>query len=290
VAASGPGTLYMTSGGGGGVLHPVAAQEWLARAESVYHYLRVEVAGALMTIRAIGTDGKEFDRASLAIPALSPRQPLVNAASFTPEVAPGTLVSIFGEGLASEIAQASSLPLPTELVRSTISVNDVPLPLIYASPSQINAQLPSSVVGRAILRVATTSGSAEVPVEIVETAPAIFASGVRHANGTAVNAANPARQGEVLVLYMTGLGRVNNGPPAGQPAPLAPLLRVLAPVEARFADIPVTPSFAGLTPGLVGVYQVQVEVPAGLSDATFALRVLSGGAASNAVSLPVRLP
>ena len=58
---SGTGIVYMVSGGGGGGLHPVVPKDFLVKAESVHHYLRVEADASKITIHAIGTDGKEFD-------------------------------------------------------------------------------------------------------------------------------------------------------------------------------------------------------------------------------------
>jgi uncharacterized protein (TIGR03437 family) len=282
------GTVYITSGGGGAVLHPVASRDILARAESMFEYLRVQVDSSYLTVRAIGADGREFDRVVLALPSFPPGTPVVNAASFAPPVAPGSLISIFGEGLAGETTQAGSLPLPLSLSGSTVSLNNSPLPLIYASGTQINAQLATDVQGTATLSVITSSGIASTQVQISSMAPAIFSSGIAHANGTAVSSAAPVLPGETLVVYMTGLGRVDGAPPAGHPAPVAPLLRVSAPIEALFSEVSVTPSFAGLTPGLVGVYQVNVDVPLNLASRMHPFRISSGGIPSNSINIPVR--
>jgi uncharacterized protein (TIGR03437 family) len=87
---------------------------------------------------------------------------------------------------------------------------------------------------------------------------------------------------------LTGLGAVDGEIGTGQPAPFSPLLRVTAPIEVQLGDIALTPFFAGLTPGLVGVYQVNVMVPPDLLSKVYGLRVLERGDLSNAVSVPVQ--
>src|ERR1035438_1745915 len=66
---------------------------------------------------------------------------VVNAASFQAPVAPGSVISVFGQNLAGDTYQASSTPLPTMLGATSVTVSGVPVPLIYVGASQINAQL-----------------------------------------------------------------------------------------------------------------------------------------------------
>src|SRR5258706_11849894 len=71
---------------------------------------------------------------------------IVNAASFATPVAPGALISIFGVNLAPQIALASQIPLPTSLANVSVRFNNnVFAPLLFVSPTQINAQLPWEV-------------------------------------------------------------------------------------------------------------------------------------------------
>ena len=257
---SGPATIYMTSGGGGGGTHPVSPQSFLDQQFEKFHYLRVDVNGPQFIIHAIGTDGKEFDHVQLVpppVPILAGGSPVVNAASFQPALASGSLVSIFGQGLSDVTGQATGFPLPTSLGGATVTLNGTPLSLNFASPGQINAALPLDAAGTATLRVTTSAGFAETQINIGDSAPAIFPNAITHANGTLVSASAPSTPGETLVIYMTGLGQVDGKLDAGQPAPSAPLLRVLAPVDVQIGTSPaITPDFAGLTPGFYGLYQV----------------------------------
>ena len=285
---AGAGTVYMVSGGGGGTLHPVVPMDFLAKAASVYHYLRVEADASKITIHAIGTDGVEFDRYTLVRPVLATGNPVVSAASSAPAVASGGLVSIFGSGLAADTSQAHGPSMPLTLSGTTVTVNGEFAPLFYASSGQVNAQVPFDVRGPAILRVSTANGSADTAVTVSDTAPAIFPSGVWHGTGGPVTNASPVRPGEALVIYLTGLGQVKGNIGTGQAAPLAPLTSVLAPAEVEIGDRPVTPFFAGLTPGLVGVYQVNVMVPKDLPTQAYALTVSAGGNLSNTFNIPVQ--
>ena len=287
---SGMGTVYVVSGGGGGNLHPVVPMDFLARAESVYHYLRVEADALKITIHAIGADGQEFDTYSLVRPSLAAGTPVVNAASAVPPVAPGELFSIYGAGLAPTTSQAPGPGFPLALSGTTVTVNDEYAPLFYASSGQVNAQMPFDVLGPATLRLTTATGFVETAVTVSATAPAIFPAGVRHGTGGPVTSASPARPGETLVVYLTGLGQVNGSVATGQAAPFSTLTPVLAPVAVEFGDRSVTPFFAGLTPGLVGVDQVNVVVPPNLASGVYPLRILTGGNLSNTFNIQVQAP
>ena len=289
--SSGLGTVYITSGGGGQGLQPLPTviPDFLAMAEVVFHYLRVEVDASQIVIHAIDENGKEFDRATLTMPLLAPGDSVLNAASFTPSLASGELVSIFGEGLASGTSQASSLPLPTNLSGSTVTLDGKLLPLFYAAPRQINTMVPLDVLGSALLRVSSTNGVAETRITVADTAPAIFPSAVAHANGTLVSAASPARPGEAIMVYLTGLGQVDGILAVGQATPLAPLLHVLASVQVQLGNAPpVNPDFAGLTPGQVGLYQVNFVVPSNLPAGAYSLRVSAQGKLSNPVNVQLQ--
>lgn len=84
-----------------------------------------------------------------------------------------------------------------------------------------------------------------------------------------MSSASPARPGEALVIYLTGLGQVRGYVATGQAAPSSPLAAVVAPVEVDLGNRALTPFFAGLTPGLVGVSQVNVMVPADLPSQVY---------------------
>lgn len=296
------GVLYVITGGGGGTLYPVFPRPFLEFGDSFYHYLRVDVDGTRMTLSAIEPDG-QGSRVRDSFP-LEPRFPLagdppklsaegvVNAASFTPRLAPGMIVSLFGQDLAARASQGTlPIPLPIQLSGANVTVNGRRLPLFYASPTQINAQLLFGVLGRATLRVTTPVGSAEVPVVISESAPGIFLTSpepaVLHQDGTLVSSASPARAGETISIFLTGLGDVNGDIAAGEAAP-APPLTARGTVQVQIGNQTIAPLFAGLAPGFAGLYQVNVQVPQGLAGGTHPMRIIARNVSSNEVTLSVR--
>ena len=288
VVEDGDGVVYVTTGGGGVSLYPVFPRPFLAFAQSVHHYVRAEVDGFRMTLRSIGMDGQEVDKLTLAPAPFLTTDGAVNSASFTPALAPGGLVSFFGRQLAAGESAAVRAPLPTSLASVSATLNGQRLALFYVSPTQINAQLPFDVEGPATLRVTTPNGSSEIPVMLSETAPAVFSTGsVAHANGAAVTAELPARPGEYLSVFVTGLGRVNGQIAPGQAAPSSPPLTVRVQVEAQLGDHSIRPSFAGLAPGFAGLYQVNFQIPPAMAGGTYPLRIVAGESSSNAVSVAV---
>lgn len=291
-----PGTLYITTGGGGGPLYPVYPREMVAFGETVYHFMRAEVEGTRITLRAIRANGSEIENVTLAPQPTISAGGTVNAASFTTGIAPGGLISVFGVHLAAQEAVATSFPLPTELSGAFLVLNGRRLPLLYVSGTQINAQLPFDA-GSGTLTVTSPNGSFSTSVNISAAAPAIFTTAteagslptVLHGNGQLVTTSSPAQAGEALSIYLTGLGQVEGTVfAAGQPAPSSPPLRARMAVQVQFGSSTVTPSFAGLAPSFAGLYQVNVQVPADVPTGTHTLRVSAGGIVSNAVSLTVK--
>jgi uncharacterized protein (TIGR03437 family) len=305
----GSGTVHVVTGGGGATRYPVTQRPVLAYAESAHHYVRGELDGPRLTVRAIRIDGQEIDAFTLALPTARPLPPeapppdrrvtesvrvesVVNAASYTPEVAPGSLISVFGRYLARIEGRAVRLPLPDELAGTVVLLNGRRLPLLYVSSTQINAKLPFGVLGPAMLRVITAEGSDETPVRILETAPAIFLVGpdpaVVRRDGSLVSTAAPGRPGEALGVYLTGLGQPDAPVGDGQAAPEAPLALARGPVQVLVGDRVIAPLFAGLAPRFTGLYQVNFIVPPDLPAGVHPLWIVARGAQSNQVNLRVQ--
>ena len=211
---------------------------------------------------------------------------VVNAASFWPILAPGSIASVFGQNLASSTAQAQSYPLPVTLAGSSVTVNGVPAPLFYVSPNQINFQVPSSTnagpgegigFGSASVVVVTAGGASE-PAS-ANTYPRSF--GIFTLDGTgcgpaavlnikpdgtvSVNSAsNGASPGDYIAIYGTGLGAVYYPPADGSPALANPLSWGPYGSGVTFDGQVVGATYEGRAPGLVGVDQLNVLVPAGV--------------------------
>jgi len=216
---------------------------------------------------------------------------VVNSASYSIPVLPGSLISIFGSNLAgvTQSAAASVTPLPTILGGTSVSVNDVPAPLLFVSPGQINAQMPFPGVGfPAVSASIVISGpggvsqSSTFPISYA--AAALFSSDSSgcgqaaalniRADGTgSVNSTtNSAAPGDYLALYGTGLGILQFPPADGTAATGADRLSSGLGVSlgdaatAAYLGNPaetaeLEPAYAGAAPGLVGVGQVNVQIP-----------------------------
>jgi acid phosphatase type 7 len=293
-AYSGPGTVYITTGGGGAALYPVPPRPAIAFSQSEHHFVRAVVEGSQLRLTALNAAGRVIDQYTLAPPPELSAGAIVNAASFTPDLASGSLIAIFGHYLAAEDL-AAPFPLPTSLADVTVQINDRPLPLLYVSATQINAQLPFDLQGAGTLRISTRNGTANVPVTINGVAPAIFLISlggeltplILHSDGTMVSAWSPAASGERISIDLTGLGQVNGTIAAGQYAPYDLPLSVRVPVEVQIGDATVTPLSARLLPGAAGVYRIEVELPH-TPRGPQAVRVLAGKAASNTATLNIR--
>lgn len=214
---------------------------------------------------------------------------VVNAAGFQAPVAPGSVISIFGANLAAAPLAASALPLPTTLGGASVVVNGKLAPLFYVGPTQINAQLPfETAPGSATLSV---NGSTPVSFPVAASAPGIIVYGTNRAvainQDYSVNGPDhPALPSGVVTVYMTGQGAVTPPVASGAVAsasPMAlPLLAVTATVGGQAAGV----LFAGLTPGAVGLFQVNLKVPS-LASGDYPLVVTVGQARSNAPLISV---
>jgi uncharacterized protein (TIGR03437 family) len=199
---------------------------------------------------------------------------VVNAASYTPAIAPGGLITIFGSGLAG-----ASTP-------TTIQVNGIAAPVVAQSPYQVSASLPPALPsGTYSLTVQSPFGSATNPITLVPNAPAIFVVGaglgaILNQDGTLNSPDNPANRGSVIVVYCTGLGAT---------ARQAGLDVATAPVTATLVSATLRPSFAGLAPGFLGLYQVNIAIPAATAPGlVLSLSLQQGGVSSNTVPVAIQ--
>ncbi len=248
-------------------------------------------------IIALTTSGLTVLPWSFDTPVGTPRvDRVVNAADYTESLAPGSLVTITGANLSS-VTQAFT-GSTTALGDSCILVNGQALPILYVSPSQINAELPTGTAGNLTLRIATPGGILDnFTINTTTTAPAIFRSTIpgmadpvatilRAENNLLVTPSNPVHRGDVLSIYATGLGATSPNFVAGTPASNS-LVSVAIPPAVTLGGVPVQVLFAGLAPGQIGVYQINVKVynnvPTGLS---VPLQISQGG---NSTSVAVRV-
>lgn len=200
---------------------------------------------------------------------------IVNAASFAPAgnpLAPGELFSIFGSGLAPQTLEAASFPLPLQLSGVQVLVNNNAVSLRAVSDAQVSAVVPFSATGAKMTVVVNNNGrlSKAVDVPLAKTAPGVFTVGssgsgpgaVLHAaDFSLVTSSAPAKHGEAVLIYLTGLGAAT--PPVGDglPAPSSPLSLVNSDVTVLIGGKTAPVLFKGLAPGFAALYQINVAVP-----------------------------
>jgi uncharacterized protein (TIGR03437 family) len=200
---------------------------------------------------------------------------VVNGATFTPGIAPGGVVSIFGTGLSGS-GRAT-----------TVDMDGTAMRLLFATSFQINAEVPLTMApGVHILRVQSVYGSLQQSVTVSAVAPGIFLIGnppvgaITNQNFNLVGPSNPLPRGQSLVIFATGLGAVTQ---SGQ------LSRTSAPVTVLLNGNELPTSFAGLAPGFIGLYQVNVTIPASTPPGlNIPLTLKVGGAQSNSVVVAIQ--
>ena len=219
---------------------------------------------------------------------------IVNAAGFQlGGIAPGSIVSVFGANLALDSETASGTPLPTFLAGAELLINGSPAPLFYASPGQLNAQIPYEIPTGTATAIVMLGNHASAPLRLTiqQASPGIFTIGPNQAaalngDGTVNGPDHPAAPGSILQVFCTGLGPTDRSVATGVAAPSTPLVNAALPVTATIGSPAADVSFAGLAPGLVGVFQVNIRVPV-LSPGAYPLIIRAGGVTSNSASVSI---
>lgn len=247
-----------------------------ARAVISGRTLAVDAAGT--TVYALTTTGLSI--LSLSLPNAADRPQIsargaVNLASYQTPIAPNGLLSIFGRNLGAQ-ATSSSLPLPTLLGGVCVTLGTTALPLFATSAGQINAQIPPEIAtGTYALTVRSIDkkiASASQSLAVSKYAPAVLVDPqtqqtlLFHSDGRLVNKDHPAHRDEPLVMYALGLGPTKGGAvTSGAASPSSPLA-VTDPVSLFFGNpewkqAAIIVDWSGLTPGFVGLYQINLRVP-----------------------------
>jgi uncharacterized protein (TIGR03437 family) len=213
------------------------------------------------------------------------------------QVAPGSLISIFGTDLAGSLSQSGSIPLSSSLSGVSVTINNLPVPLLFVSTGQINAQLPWQVMpalppgssGTAQV-VVTRNGTPSAPVSFPITAasPGIFTTqfgvgqAIAYGNSDGIIAApagaiaglttHPAKINDPLTLAIlaTGLGPVDATVTDGD-VPSVVTANTLTKPTVLVGNVPAQVVFSGMVGrdstgkalGFVGVYQVNIIIAPG---------------------------
>lgn len=182
-----------------------------------------------------------------------------------------------------------------------VTVGGIAAPLLAVAnvngAEQINFEVPWEIVGQGSVEVVVTSNGAsspavQVPAHVgqpgVFTVDGVNVVAVGGANQKLVTAASPAKAGQIILLYATGLGPVTNQPRTGSPALSTALSSCTLPITVSIAGQRAHVIFSGLTPGYAGLYQINLSVPPILHPGVQDLIVTAGGVSSRAVKMAVR--
>jgi uncharacterized protein (TIGR03437 family) len=208
-------------------------------------------------------------------PTLNAAVIAAGAAATTP-LAPGSIISLYGQDLANGTASASGIPLSSTLAGATVLMAGNALPLYFASNGQINAVVSAGVNTNTNQQIVVQRGntlSVPISVDVGPAEPAVFGyplPGDPPNQGAVVNAltnvvaqpGTPVTAGDAIAIFCTGLGAVDQPVADGAGAPLPPANTTIIPM-VTIGGAAARVIFSGLSPGLVALYQIDAIVPPG---------------------------
>ena len=223
-----------------------------------------------------------------------------NGAGETPDpvVAPGSIISIFGESLAPTVEVGRVNPLSQSIAGVTITVEDRILPLLFVSPQQINAQLPSDLpIGNHSL-IVHSEGQSDLPGSFTaaRNAPGLFSRLVGskayavalHEDGSPITIDSPAHNGEMVMVLGTGFGPYDRHVIDGF-LPGAPLPVLVDPITISLGTLHPQADWSGASAGYTGVATTRFKITDDMPGAsTLELSVTVNGKKSNTVLLPIQ--
>ena len=224
---------------------------------------------------------------------------VVNAADGTEPVAPGGLISVYGQQMSPVNIATQQIPLPTALGESCLTVNGIAVPMLFVSSQQINGQLPANVNGSATMTLRTPGGiSDNFYLSILPAAPSIFRTGTagpetglatvfRDDNGELITPTNPIHPNDIITIYATGMGPTSPPVASGMPAPANPLSSTTIAPAVTLGGVPLNVMYSGMVPGEVGVYQVNASIPSGVPQGMNIPLVVAQAGSSTTLSVRV---
>ncbi|MBZ5608865.1 MAG: hypothetical protein LAP38_11435 [Acidobacteriia bacterium] len=242
------------------------------------------------------------------VPSLAPSGTLNNLNPVVGQpVAPGTIVQVFGSSLAISSVEPGVIPVPTQFNGTFALVGPYQVPLYFLSDGQLNVQIPDELVATQqypILVSVNNALSLPDTLDLAPVTPGVLSNldgpeppsvqngahlkGQHNADFSLVTSANPAKPGEFVIMYVVGMGATDPSVPSGKPAPgVEPLARVTVQPTVTVDNQQAHIAFAGLTPGLVGLYQVTFQVPASARSGDLDVVLTQNGRSANTVKLPV---
>ncbi len=286
-------TLYLGSASLGAAT--LAGAGGTATATVLVSGAKLPVGADTITAQYSGDTSYNGATASISITVTSPApgfpsiSGVVSAASFRPVYAPGMILSVFGAQLAPSTWSAAGVPLPMQLAGVSATINGVGAPLYYVSQGLLNIQIPyeTSPNTTAVVTVNNNGQTASTSFAVAAAAPGIFTG----LGGVLVPTKSAAR-GQIIPLFITGQGAVSPPIPTGwapvSGTPITSLPKPLQTVNVTVGGVPAPVQFNGIPPGLVGVAQINFQVPAEASPGVQPVVVTVGGVSSAPASLTVQ--
>jgi minor extracellular serine protease Vpr len=228
---------------------------------------------------------------------------VVDAASYQvgKGLAPGSYITIFGTALSDATQDLSTNFLPFSMSGVSVSFQSPdgaqgwPGRLWYVSPSQINVQIPWELEGLTSAQLTVNVADVSVPytIPISPYLPAMFVYGdhlaiAQDQNYQLVTASNPAQPGQYIIIYANGLGAVDHPPLSGEATPSQQLASTLVKPTVTIGGLAADVLFSGLTPGSIGLYQIDVQVPANAPPGLQPVVIAQNGVSSQPANLPVQ--
>lgn len=262
-------------------------------------------ADANGNVFALDTGNGRIRKLSGSLPASPPvltSAGVVSSASYSNSIAPGEILSIFGQnfGTATVVAQVENNRLPFAIGNVSVAIGRAGAPLLSVSPTQINAVASATLEmcnGTTTAQV-TVDGllSAEVTVPCAAAAPALFTAdqsgkgqgSILNQDASVNSQANPAPRGSVISIYGTGGGPIAAGIDDGY-LDLSPPFGTISNVSVTIGGQNATVNYAGGAPDLVfGAMQINAVVPESINPGAADVVVTIGGVASNTVQVWTR--
>jgi uncharacterized protein (TIGR03437 family) len=218
---------------------------------------------------------------------------VVNAASsapFTAQVSDGEFITLYGSGLANTTATAS-LPFSTLFNGVKVMINQVAAPIYYVSPTQISVVVPFGTESNSVAQiyvinngtqsnlVTEFTGTTSVGVFTNNPEGGLGYAAALHPDYSVISESSPAKIGETVAVYLTGMGEVSPRVQNGTPAPSSPLSYTTATplvflLDASGHYLSANVGFTGLAPGYAGLYQINFTVPSGLASGKASLEII----------------
>lgn len=195
---------------------------------------------------------------------------VVNGAGFQPAIASGSWVTINGSNLANSTGTWSNVAngLPSTVNGVSVTIDNKPAYVYYVSPTQLNVLAPPDTSTGSVSVVVTNNGvtSKAGTALLLPQSPALFLWNNKYAVATRqdyslVGPTTPAKAGDVLILWATGLGATTPSAPAGQITPSDQLYSVVNPPTVTIGGVNATIYAAALASGFAGLYQLAIQVP-----------------------------